>query len=522
MSMARVFNTAGPCFAEEHYMLPAEERLSEARRLIELKRYFVLHAPRQTGKTTTVAALAESLNSEGRYAAVLASCEEAQAAGEDINRAIATVLGQIQKKAAGLPEELRPPPVESVAKVDGLSRLGCYLTLWAERSQRPVVLFLDEIDSMMGNPLISVLRQLRAGYPDRPGRFPQSVVLVGMRDVRDYKLARGEVLHTASPYNIKDRSFLLGNFTAEEVATLYEQHTAATGQVITAEVKAGAWELTRGQPWLVNALASQMVEKEVPDPLMAVEKSHLEAAKETLILRRDTHLDSLIDRLTEDRVRRVIEPILGGALIRGDRVADTVSYVEDLGLVRRSADGPMVIANPIYHEIIPRALADEVEIGIAQPAGWYRRADGRLDMPALLEGFVEFWIENAEEMLSDQPYAEIAPHIILMGFLHRIVNAGGSIVREYALGRKRLDLYLRLPYPRGVQREVLELKVWRDRKGDPLKQGRGQLAGYLKKLGLDHGTLIIFNCRSDAPPFDQRYERIQITEQGSKITVLRL
>ncbi len=503
-------------------MLPAEERLSEARRLIELKRYFVLHAPRQTGKTTTVVALTESLNREGQYTALLASCEEAQAVGEDINRAVAAILNQIQKQAAGLPEAQRPPPVERVSDIDGVSRLGNYLTLWAERSPRPVVLFLDEIDSMMGYPLISVLRQLRAGYRDRPARFPQSVVLVGMRDVRDYKLAKGEVLHTASPYNIKDRSFLLGNFTAEEVATLFEQHTAATGQIITAEVKAEAWELTRGQPWLVNALASQLVEREVPDPELAVEKSHLEAAKEALIQRRDTHLDSLIDRLTSDRVRRVIEPILGGALIRGDRIADTVSYVEDLGLVRRSSEGPLVIANPIYHEIIPRALADEVEIVIAHRTSWYRTPDGRLDMPALLEGFVEFWIDNADEMLSDQPYAEIAPHIILMGFLHRIVNAGGSIRREYALGRKRLDLYLRWPYSQGVQREVLELKVWRDRKGDPLKKGRVQLAGYLKKLGLAHGTLIIFNCRSDALPFDERHEQTQIEEQGLKITVLRL
>ena len=179
-----------------------------------------------TGKTTTVAAPAKSLNAEGRYTALLASCEEAQAAGEDINRGIAAILNQIGKKAAGLPEPQRPPPAESVADVDGVSRLGNYLTLWAERSPRPVVLFLDEIDSMMVNTLISVLRQLRAGYPDRPARFPQSVALVGMRDVRDYKIAKGEVLHTASPFNIKDRSFLLANLPAEEVATLYEQHTA--------------------------------------------------------------------------------------------------------------------------------------------------------------------------------------------------------------------------------------------------------------------------------------------------------
>ena len=61
--MTRVFNTSGPCRPEKHYMLPAAERLSGARRLIDQERYFVLHAPRQTGKTTTIAALVASRSS---------------------------------------------------------------------------------------------------------------------------------------------------------------------------------------------------------------------------------------------------------------------------------------------------------------------------------------------------------------------------------------------------------------------------------------------------------------------------
>ncbi|MCP4661382.1 MAG: AAA family ATPase, partial [bacterium] len=199
--MARFFNISGPCEPAKHFMLPAEERLPDVRRLIDMERYFVVHAPRQTGKTTTIAALAASLSAQGRYTVLMASCEEAQAAGEDINRGIGAILNQIGKEAAGLPEPMRPPPVASVADVDGISRLGNYLTFWAERSPRPVVLFLDEVDSMIGNTLISALRQLRAGYRHRPDRFPQSVVLVGMRDVRDYKVSAEEHFSTASPFN---------------------------------------------------------------------------------------------------------------------------------------------------------------------------------------------------------------------------------------------------------------------------------------------------------------------------------
>ncbi len=519
--MARVFNTSGPCNPAKHYMLPAEERLSDARRLIDLERYFVLHAPRQTGKTTTVTALVASLRAEGRYAALLVSCEEAQAAGEDINRGIAVILNQIAMKAATLPEPLRPPHPESFANIDGISRLGNYLTRWAERSPRPVVLFLDEIDSVMGKTLISVLRQLRAGYPDRPSRFPQSVALVGMRDVRDYKIAKGEVLHTASPYNIKDRSFLLANFTSEEVATLLEQHTADTGQAFTDEIKAGIWELTRGQPWLVNALAQQLVDVEVPDRTQTITAEFLEVAKEKLIERRETHLDSLIDRLTEPRVEQIIAPILAGELVLGDRLRDDVAYVLDLGLVDRSS-GHLEIANPIYHEVIPRALATATQYSIPHRTEWYLTADGRLDMSGLNEGFLDFWHQHGEAMMASQPYREAAFQLVVMSFLQRITNGGGHIHREYAMGRGRMDLVIHWPFSGGEQREVLELKVWRDRRADPLAKGLSQLSAYLGTLELDHGALLIFDRRSNAPPLSERGEMGAVEHEDRRITVMRL
>ncbi len=519
--MARVFNTSGPCEPEEHYMLPAEERLTDARRLIDLKRYFVLHAPRQTGKTTTVAALVASLTAEERYTALLVGCEEAQAVGDDADLGIDAILIQIAEEASTLPEPLRPPPPESVANVKWMSRLGIYITRWAERSPRPVVLFLDEIDSLMGKTLISVLRQLRNGYRRRPARFPQTVALVGMRDVRDYKIAKGEVLHTASPYNIKDRSFLLPNFTAEEVATLLEQHTDETEQIFSDEVKAGLWELTRGQPWLVNALAQQLVEVEVPDRTQIITGDHLDVARERLIERRETHLDSLIDRLTEPRVEQVIAPILAGELVFGSRLQDDIAYVLDLGLVDRSS-GHLEIANPIYHDIIPRALAATTQYSIPHRTEWYLTAAGRLDMPGLYEGFLEFWHEHGEAMMASQPYREAAFQLVVMSFLQRISNGGGHIHREYAMGRGRMDLVIHWPWSDGEQCEVLELKVWRDRQADPLAKGLSQLSAYLDTLGLDHGALLIFDRRSNAPALTERSEMGDVEHEGRRITVMRL
>jgi hypothetical protein len=420
-----------------------------------------------------------------------------------------------------LPEPLRPPTPESVANVSWVSRLGIYLTRWAERSPLPVVLFLDEIDSIKGRTLISVLRQLRNGYRRRPARFPQTVALVGMRDVRDYRIARDEVLHTSSPYNIKDRSFLLANFTSEEVATLVEQHTHDTEQVFADEVKAGIWELTRGQPWLVNALAQQLVDVEVPDRGRRIEAHHLDIAREKLIERRETHLDSLIDRLTEPRVEQVLAPILAGEIVFGSRLDDDLSYVEDLGLVD-SRSGHYQIANPLYHEIIPRALAGITQKFISHETRWYLMDDGRLDMAGLLAGFLDFWHQHGEAMMINQPYREVAFQLVVMSFLQRVTNGGGHIDREYAIGRGRMDLVIYWPWSGGEQREVLELKVWRDRQADPLNRGLSQLSSYLDTLDIDHGALLIFDRRSAAPELDERSEMADVEHQGRRITVMRL
>jgi hypothetical protein len=139
-------------------------------------------------------------------------------------------------------------------------------------------------------------------------------VLCGLRDVRDDKvLSGGEPrLGTASPFNIKAESLRLANFTEAQVCELYEQHTAATGQVFEPEAKAKAFELTGGQPWLVNALANHIVRKMGIPFAQAITSLDMENAAQALIIERQTHLDSLVDKLTEDRVQRVVN---GGGII---------------------------------------------------------------------------------------------------------------------------------------------------------------------------------------------------------------
>lgn len=509
-------------------MIPAEERLPELVTLVERQAYFVVHAPRQTGKTTSLRALARRLTAEGRYAALCFSCEMGRPFEDDVEAAAKAIWSAIEQLASReLPEDLRPPSPIPAAEGTFLYK---QLSRWAEVCPRPLVLVFDEIDALAGRSLYSVLSQLRVGFPERPAAFPSSVILSGMRDVRDYKAASGGGpvrMGSSSPFNVKEKSVLLANFTETEVRELYAQHTAETGQAFTKEAISTVMSLTQGQPWLTNALAREVVEELGPLPSEAITEAHIIQAKERLILSRATHLDSLLARLREDAVRRVLEPVLAGELPGGATFDADFEYVVDLGLVAPGL--PVRIANPIYREIIVRVLAAQAEAAVAVEPRSYVGTDGRLDVPALLEGFAQFWREHGEIVAGRIDYPEVAPQLVLMAWLHRIVNGGGSIQREVGVGRKRIDLLVQWPHAdadgkRMVQRIAMELKVWRDRdkKGDPLERGLAQLDEYLDRLGLEEGVLAVFDCRARAEAIEDR-TRLEDgrTPSGRRVMVLR-
>jgi hypothetical protein len=226
-------------------------------------------------------------------------------------RAILSVISTRAKSHLNdpFPEEIREEVLQTAGPHNALRQL---LSLWSQYSPLPLCLMTDEIDALVGDTLISVLRQLRGGYEDRPARFPHSLILCGVRDVRDYRLHMGgEVITGGSAFNIKAESLRLGDFSPADIRNLYEQHTSETGQRFDESIYPLVWDLTRGQPWLVNALADRSVRLE-KDRAKPITPSLIMEAKESLIVDLVTHLDQLTDKLKEPRVRRVIEPIVTG------------------------------------------------------------------------------------------------------------------------------------------------------------------------------------------------------------------
>ena len=522
----RFFNTTGPVRAQEHYCIPPLSRLNldDVLTLVRDKRYFVLHAPRQTGKTSALLALRDLLNGGevGEYRCVYANVELAQAAREKVGEAMRAILSELARRArTALGDEsvagLWPPALEAAgpsgALVETLSR-------WSEADPKPLVLLVDEIDSLVGDTLLSVLRQLRAGYDQRPESFPHCVVLCGVRDVRDYRVhssAQKEIIAGGSAFNIKAESLRLGDFSEDEVRALLVQHTEETGQTFTAEALDTVWTQTEGQPWLVNALAHQACFRNVAgrDRDRAITADDVFEAREQLIVRRETHLDQLADKLQEDRVRRVVEPLLSGG---DENVSSTrdLEYVRDLGLVARHR--PLRIANPVYAEVIPRELTWAVQETLVQETAWYVDARGGLDVARLLDAFQAFFREHSEHWVARFDYQEAGPQLLLQAFLQRVVNSGGRIEREYGLGRGRTDLLILWPQGGRTRRFVVECKVLHKGLDATIRDGLEQTLGYMDRSAAEAGHLVVFD-RREGRRWEDKIFRREEAAGGRTITV---
>jgi type II secretory pathway predicted ATPase ExeA len=518
----RYFNIAGPCNKAKHYMIEAASRLHGVERLIDMEQYFVIHAARQSGKTTYLRDLMRRLNASDKYYALYCSLESIQGI-TDAKEAMPEIVNAIKTAF----EFSDIPHGGDFAKNADYSRfagvLRRELTLHCKLLDKPLVLLFDEADCLSEGTLITFLRQLRDGYVNRSEiPFVHSLALVGMRNIRDFKARvrpERDTLGSASPFNIVAKSLTLQNFTIDEICALYKQHTDETGQVFEEDAIELVYEQTQGQPWLVNAIAREVIEEQLGgDYTPAITPEMAEKAIQTIILRRDTHIDSLLERLKEERVRRVIEPIIMG---EGDidQLSDDYQYVRDLGLIREYDDKQLKPANPIYAEVIVRTLTYNMQNALTRDDNIYQMPryikNGRIDMDFLMRDFQHFWRENSDIWVNRYDYKEVAPHLVLMAFLQRVINGGGHILREMAAGRGRIDLcvvYKGEKYP-------IEIKLLRGDKTRAL--GVEQTLRYMDVYGAAKGWLAIFDRDTDIG-WDEKIYMDKETVDGKTVTVVGL
>ena len=515
----RFFNTTGPCDPYYHYMLPPEDRLvgAQLHRYIKDQLYWVLHAPRQTGKTTFLLSWMREINSGDEAVACYVSVERCQGFA-DVSKSMPIIAESIRSYA-----EHTGLLVPDMPETHPGSMLDAILVYWAKLiAPKPLVVLFDEVDVLEGETLISFLRQLRGGFASRGiGKFPVSIALVGMRDLKDYITASkgGVAPNPGSPFNIKADSAMLSNFNKDDVAHLFALRTAECGQQITQEALDYVYEQSKGQPWIVNSLFMRVTMRVLDEESTeTVTRAHIEEARQQMIMARETHLDALALRLEDQKVRGVIEPILTGEPDPELAKSDAFRLCLDLGLVALEKGTP-VIANPIYREVIARHLTYGQQLAIPEPTWQWQKPDGSLDMDRLMKEFQAFWRRHSDiwESKSTSGYTEAFPHLLLMAFLQRVLNGGGRIEREYAAGRGRMDLGIEF----NGHWHIIEIKLVHYYDTPPIvrEEGLEQIRSYRDSLAPGAPSyLVIFDRRPETKQKSWE-ERISWEVDGDVIVV---
>jgi hypothetical protein len=380
---------------------------------------------------------------------------------------------------------------------------------------KPFVILFDEADCLSDDTLIAFLRQLRDGYNARSDEaFLHSVALVGMRNIRDYK-ARvrddKDSVGSASPFNIITETYTLQNFTKEEIIQLYSQHTCDTGQIFEEDAIKLVWEQTQGQPWLVNAIAREaIVEILQSDYTKPVTTELVNEAIQNIMLNRPVHIDYLFERLKEEHVRSIIYPIIFGDGF--NMKSDDFQYVKDLGLITDTEEEGINPANPVYGEVIARALNCNVEQSLSNQYDESETTrylkDGHIDMDYLMRDFQQYWRENSEVWVKKGYLYERYPHFKMNDFIKQIVKDGRYI--NGSMGH--YEFCVRDEY----QKYPIYLKTGY---GDKcLKEGIKKTINCMNSYDCDEGWLVLFDPRSNITWEDKFYIKKE-TVNGQTITV---
>ena len=504
----RSFETRGPVYPEDNYVVARTDELSDFVNRLEKGRYIVLFAPRQTGKTTFFRSALETLAAEAYFPIQidfqafnnLEPPDFYEGVYEDIREEIEKVF---QKRGISPAEALRQL-LENTKITNHLSmrRFFRQFSNCLERhyNSQKVVLIIDEFDGIPRSIVSDFLYSLRHIYLSGRDRCPHSVGIVGVKSITQLNYDR-----SISPFNIQDE-FKLPNFTLEQVRELLSQYTDEVGQSFAPAVIESLHKQTAGQPVLVNRFAQILTEELNIPKSEPITMEHFSKAYRQLLRERNTHTEHLVTNIRRDRrfealLMKIASYDEGmGFNLYNELISELATY----GVIAEGADGLCEIVNPIYHYCIIQAFKPIVN-GLEQEyfpedthAGFqdYLTPDGHLQMEALLDNFRDFITRVGFKILQvpETPQEYVGQHL-LFAYLEQFVQVvGGTMYLEVQTGRGRMDILIL----HNQRKYIVETKIWG---GDTRYQaGKTQLAAYLKLEKAAEGYYVVFDHRSDPQP----------------------
>lgn len=507
--MRRYFNVTGACNPKYHYMVDIQPRLKEIKALIDRGAYFTINRARQYGKTTTLSALKNYLKPEYVVAAVdfqMLSHANFRSEGNFVKAFAREILTVIRDEPL-IPDEIRNElsGFASAGNVEtDLSTLFFCLSDWCGKSEKPVVLMIDEVDNATNNQVfLDFLAQLRGYYIHREERSAfQSVILAGVYDVKNIRYRTnesGEQLRKNSPWNIASDFMADMNFSADGIKGMLEEYASDCGVKMDAEALAGMiYDYTSGYPFLVSWICRKIdegisEEREDPGHGQAWTKESVLEAVKSLLSEKNTLFESLSNKL--DDYKRLRE-LLYSLLFMGKNIVynpddEALDMAMMFGFVKNNG-GNVVVANRIFEMRLYNMFLAEND---AQSSGLYKAAlqdknqficQGRLNMELVLERFVMHFDELYGDC-TDKFREEDGRRYFLL-YLRPIINGiGNYYIESRTRNLERTDVivdYL-------GEQFVIELKIWHGNKYHT--RGEEQLAEYLEHYHLEKGYMLSFN-----------------------------
>ena len=502
----RWFETRGPVYPDNNYIVTRSDELADFVSRLEKGRYIVLFAPRQTGKTTLFRNALEILEAkEQRYIPIHLNFEiyvESDATvfyksfSEEICQKIKDVFHSRSQK---LSDELTKLLTE-VEISDSISLNTFFQSLGNILKKQRIIIVIDEFDAIPKDAINGFLHSLRQIYLSGVERCPYSIGIVGVKSITQLNYDR-----SISPFNIQDE-FKLNNFTIDQIQELFDQYSKESGQFIEIDVIESIHKQTGGQPFLVNRFG-QIFTEELKIPTgEPITMDHFLIAFSQLRREQNTNISHLTTNIRRDRrYERLLMKITSfddgvEYSLHNELISELTTY----GVIAEDADGMCKIVNPIYHYCILQAfkpiinglehdyLPDDTLDGFND----YLSSDGQLRMDALIDNFNDF-IKRVGFRILQVPETpqEYVGQYLLFAYLSQFVNLiGGTMFLEVQTGRGRLDLII----IHNSNKYIVETKIWG---GDTRYQaGKTQLARYVKLENAIAGYYVVFDHRKTPEP----------------------
>jgi AAA-like domain len=485
--------------------------------------YFTIWAPRQTGKTWIMRRAIEEIRARygDRFTVGALSMQGVVLDDDQPDEAFFEFVPDRFELGFGIQA---PKPEGWAAWTRLFARKGGYF-------DRPVILCIDEFDSLPRKLIDRLVTLFRDIYLNREGYLLHGLALVGVRSVLGVDSDRG------SPFNVQ-RSLPIPNLIQGEVTELFAQYQAESGQVVEPAVVDAIFEVTRGQPGLVSWFGELCAEKYNPGPEQpitpALFQEVLGAALETewnntvlnLVKKaRGPYQPQVVSLFTDPNVPFSLDQDWCGYLYMNG-IIDTAPSPDRAG-------GPRAVcrfSSPFVQRRLYAALTNDM-FGPRGPILAIEPIDtlsdvftpGGLCLPPLLERYraylkrlkargIDPW--KGQPRRADLHLTEAVGHFHLYAWLRDAVGRRCTLTPEFPTGNGKVDLVLRTEHHTGV----IEVKSFVDRY--ELGQGHAQAAGYAKKLGLTEATLAVFVPVEEAAVPKELSGDVMV--DGVKVTVVAL